>query len=350
VALFQRDVEINLHDRRVVARQGVSRGRWARTVTLERQRPALGSVAHALFRGGFESVLSSGQYDVVWYVKLNAVWLTGCLALSTPSVCDVDDFEAKTYSRAISLLPAPQRALATLDYRLLVRAQRRAAEACDLLLFANPEDVAAATAMTGRRARAVPNGYDFSMPPDFDRPRNARVVFIGALGYRPNLDGLRWFVREVWPGIRRTVPGARLDVGGASTAETDSLDGEPGVRLCGFVDDIAAFVEDAAVLVVPLRMGGGTRIKILEAWARGLPVVSTSVGCEGLRAENGVHLKVADKASDFEAACVGLLRDPAEGRIMARKSFEHGRLNFDWSVVDKELQEALETVTLLDGT
>ncbi len=96
--------------------------------------------------------------------------------------------------------------------------------------------------MTGRPVRVAPNGYDFSAEPVFERDRGCRIVFFGALSYMPNVDGLHWFVRDIWPTIRATVPEARLDVAGELSPAVEDISRVPGVSLAGFVESIPAVV------------------------------------------------------------------------------------------------------------
>lgn len=329
------------HRRYLVPRAPLSRWKYVRTVVLERHRLVLRSLSQGVYRDGLRHLVERVQPDLIWFFRLNAVWSAGCQQYAVPVVCDVDDLESKAYGRAISRLPHVRRMVARADSVLFTRAQHGAARNCDLLLVANPDDVEDAVALTGRPVQAAPNGYDYSVAPISERVPAHRIVFFGALGYGPNLDGLQWFVREIWPQIRRIVPDARLDIAGAAGPEVQRLAGEPGVRLCGFVESIRSFVADAALLAVPLRMGGGTRIKILEAWALGLPVVSTSLGCEGLGARDGETLLVADDSDSFARACARLMVEPPLGAGMARRAFEFARPRFDWGTLAPVLEEAL---------
>lgn len=333
------------YDRRLVPGEPQSRGRYIRTVLFERYRSVLQSLGQGTHREGLRTLVTLVRPDLVWFFRLNAVWRSGCARFAVPVVCDVDDLESRAYDRAIRLLPSVKRALARVDSPLFVRAQREAAHNCDLLLVSNPDDVDETVALTGRSTRVAPNGYDFSVAPVFGRAPAQRIVFYGALRYGPNIDGLQWFVRSIWPTIRRVLPDAQLDIAGTADSAVQRFADEPGVRVCGFVESIRAFVDDAALLVVPLRMGGGTRIKILEAWALGLPVVSTSVGCEGLGARHGETLMVADDPDSFARACVSLIIEPRLGQDMARRAFEFARSRFGWEALAPVLEEALSFAT-----
>jgi polysaccharide biosynthesis protein PslH len=145
-------------------------------------------------------------------------------------------------------------------------------------------------------------------------------LFVGALHYLPNSDGVLWFCREVLPILRRRLgDAARLRVIGIGKApDLDVVRDLPGVYLSGYQVDLAPYYAQAAAVVVPLRAGTGTRLKILEAFANGRPVVSTTIGAEGLEVIQGEHLLVADSPSDFADACVAVTQQSElAGRLTA---------------------------------
>ena len=137
------------------------------------------------------------------------------------------------------------------------------------------------------------------------------MVFSGTMDFRPNVDAALWFAQEVLPLIRQEEPDARfMVVGQKPHRRLDVLRGRSDVTLTGAVDDVRPYIAGAAVYVVPLRMGGGTRFKILEAAAMSRAVVSTSMGCDGFPVESGRELLIADTPRAFADAVVALLRDP----------------------------------------
>jgi glycosyltransferase involved in cell wall biosynthesis len=157
----------------------------------------------------------------------------------------------------------------------------------------------------------VPNGARIPalLPPRQTDDRT--IMFCGLLSYPPNKDGVDFLVKSVFPEIRRAVPDARLlIVGTAPTAEIRALHDGRSVIIAGDVPDVTEYYARSTIAVAPLRFGGGTRIKILEAWAHGVPVVSTTIGCEGLDGVDGRHLMVADRPRDFASRCVALLQSP----------------------------------------
>lgn len=140
-----------------------------------------------------------------------------------------------------------------------------------------------------------------------------RIVHIGTMYWPPNAQAVRWFADTVYPRIRAARPGIGFDVVGARPPRPIRALARPGsgIEVTGYVRDPAPYLERAAVMVVPVRAGSGMRVKILTALAQGLPVVSTSVGCEGIAAQPGVHLLVADDPADFAAAVLRVLGDRA---------------------------------------
>jgi polysaccharide biosynthesis protein PslH len=310
---------------------------------LERYRPipAFFSCARGEYATDFQNLVSRCRPDLIWFFRFNPVWQAACRRFSVPVVADMDDFESKSYLRTAHALSGPSSLFARADYFRFVSAQRKAAQACDVVLVANPQDIDEAAAMTGKLVRALPNAFDYSTIPSFESIPERRAVFIGHLGYAPNVDGLNWFVREIWPVIRAAVPDAQLDIGGRPGPHTAAWGQQPGVRICGFVEDVRKFSRNASVAVVPIRRGGGTRIKILEAWAMGLPVVTTTVGCEGLGDVDDQTVCIADAPSQFAARCADLMLNPEKGRTIARAAFQYGRTHFDWSTVEPELEAAI---------
>jgi glycosyltransferase involved in cell wall biosynthesis len=151
--------------------------------------------------------------------------------------------------------------------------------------------------------------------------RSPRLLFLGGLHWPPNADALLTFVREMWPRVRASRPDATLtSVGRDDHSSAAECRAAPGVQLTGWVPEIDPFVQESRVLVVPMRAGSGMRVKILEAMARGLPVVSTSVGCEGIGVEPGRHLLLADTADAFADAVLRVLSDDELAATLARNA------------------------------
>lgn len=166
-----------------------------------------------------------------------------------------------------------------------------------------------------------------------DRPRR-RVTFVGGLHWPPNAAGVGWFLREVWPRVRGAAPDAELSVIGrvpeARAAELRRAAEGRGVEITGRVPDTAPYLRDTAAFVVPLLAGGGMRVKILDAWSRGLPVVSTPLGHEGIDAEPGRDLLVAEDAAGFADAVTTLLGDPALQDRLGRRGRRRIETSYDW--------------------
>lgn len=178
----------------------------------------------------------------------------------------------------------------------------------------------------------VPNAvrFDRPVPP---RPGNHTVVFTGTLDYRPNIDGITWFATTAWPCVRAALPEARLwVVGRAPTPQVRALDELPGVEVHPDVDEVDPWIEGADVAVVPLRIGGGTRLKALQAMAAARPVVGTSIGLEGLGVQDRVHAWVADTHDALADGVLAVLRDPVLGDRLGRDGFAHGAATHDWQV------------------
>ncbi len=204
--------------------------------------------------------------------------------------------------------------------------------------------------VAGKKVDVVPNGVDVRyFSETVPGPNGAHsgqlhdtLVFTGALGYPPNVDAMRFFIAEIWPLIQVRRPTVRLWVVGASpSSEMQALAQQAGIEIYASVPDVRPYLRDSAVAVVPLRLGSGTRLKILEALAAGRPVVSTTLGAEGLHLESGRDLLLADTPAEFADAVVTLLECPDDARQLAAHGQETVRRLYSWDTIEIALQQIL---------
>ncbi len=162
------------------------------------------------------------------------------------------------------------------------------------------------------------------------------ILTLGTLHYPPNADGIRWFIKEVFPQVKQSIPSATLTVIGKNppadffnlaSAYADSI------RITGYVDDLIPYIEKAAVMVVPVLAGGGMRVRILEAFARGMPTVTTTIGLEGIDAQPGTHILVEDDPSGFARAVTRLLGEPSLRDHLSIHGRQLATQRYDWKAV-----------------
>jgi glycosyltransferase involved in cell wall biosynthesis len=193
----------------------------------------------------------------------------------------------------------------------------------------------------GRRVDVVDNGIDRdyfeAVRPDPDR--NV-ILFLGSLDWRPNRDAVGLLLDRIFPAVRAAEPSARLCLVGRKPPEAlvGRVGESPGVELHADVPDVRPFLAKSGVMVVPLRIGGGSRLKILEAMAAGLPVISTRVGAEGLELVPGEHYLAAEEPEAMSEALVACLRDPRPARAMAGRSRPFVLERYDWDTLAQKLE------------
>ncbi len=191
---------------------------------------------------------------------------------------------------------------------------------------------------TDNKVQVVPNGVDYTrFHPGGRHPNDPKLIFVGHMSVFHNVDAAEHLVNEILPRIRAVVPSTRLDLVGAEpAAAVKRLAATPGVRVLGHVADLNAALNDAAVFAAPLRFAAGVQNKVLEAMAVGLPVVTTTYVNNGLRAEDGRHLLIADEPADFAAAVSRLLQDATLRQTLGHNGREFVRRHYQWeSVLDR---------------
>jgi glycosyltransferase involved in cell wall biosynthesis len=168
---------------------------------------------------------------------------------------------------------------------------------------------------------------------------------MGTLHYPPNADGIRWFVREVFPLIRKHVPEVTLTIVGKNPPQDLfqlAAKESPRINITGYVTDLKPYMEAAALMVVPVRAGSGMRVRILEAFARAMPVVTTTVGLEGIEASIGEDVLVQDTSAGFASAIVQLLEDESLQAQLATNGRRIAQDRYDWKTGLKGLDDIYE--------
>lgn len=286
-------------------------------------------VAHALAR------FVTGRYDLVWCFDVRA-WVLAGVPKLTPAVIDLDDLEHHKIRGRLSIdathggpdppprgwrRPAafdrwerwPGQTWSHLEARRWARLYRWASTRVARTVVCSTLDADRAVSSGIMRVAVVPNSY--AMP---DRPVGRIgvgsppiVLFQGTLRYPPNADAARWLVGQIAPALRAQIPKACVRLVGSANPDQMALHHPPATTLVGPVPNIVAELSRADVVVVPVRFGSGTRVKIIEAFAHRIPVVSTTLGAEGLGVEHGRHLLLADTAPGLASACARLLTEPS---------------------------------------
>jgi sugar transferase (PEP-CTERM/EpsH1 system associated) len=239
-----------------------------------------------------------------------------------------------------------RRAYNRLEYRRYLTDERRICRQVNLIQAASARDREAMMAWGAMPPSVVvPNGVDTEFFSNRGWPAESGppvVVFTGTMNYLPNSQAILNFAARIWPLVLERVPSARLEVVGQSPpAEVLALADNPSITVTGFVPDVRPYLSRSTAVIAPLLIGGGTRLKILEALSMERVVVSTSLGCEGIDVENGRHLLVADDPAVFADRLVEVLSEPERYRVLARAGRQRVEELYDWQALGCRMEHAV---------
>jgi sugar transferase (PEP-CTERM/EpsH1 system associated) len=309
---------------------------------------AVAKYRSAAYRAALEQLLAAQAFDAIVCDFLPPV-VNLPATLPCPAILFTHNVEAEIWRRHSETAANPlSRMLLAQQWRRMLRFERQALSRFDLVLAVSEADGRTFERLYPGALRSpvhvVQTGVDTGyFRPDADvAERPAHLVFTGSMDWLPNEDGMLYFVRDILPRIRQVEPGATLSIIGRSpTPAVRRLGEDAGVDVTGRVEDVRPHIAAGAVYVVPLRVGGGTRLKIFEAMAMGKAVVSTTVGAEGLPVTPGRDIVIADEPARFAQAVVHMIRD---GEARRRIEGEARRLvveRYDWSAVAQDFEDAL---------
>ena len=297
------------------------------------------SVTGPAFQAELDTLLKEQKFDVV-QTEFSHL---GPFSLKTRAlkVLDTHNVEYDNFRRMYDSSPWGIRKLHYgLEFQKMKADELAWARLQDVVLTTSDRDKALFAKDLSNPIYVVPNGMDgeyFAPRPDVV-PEEHALVFTGMMGYVPNHDGITWFLDEVLPLIQRRVPKVKLYVVGKSPPEQITRRASDSVVVTGTVPDVRPFVWRSSVYVVPLRMGGGTRLKVAEALAMKKPMVSTRIGCEGIDLKDGESALMADTPQDFADAVVRLLGDGALRKLLAENGHAVARQKYDWNVIGQTLE------------
>lgn len=265
-----------------------------------------------------------------------------------PKILFTHNVEALLWKRHMEVARNPAwKAVCWREYKTMERLENRCAKAADHVLTVSETDREIFSAVVPReKITAIPTGVDtayFEPTGGTERPNS--LVFTGAMHWLPNEDAILYFVNEILPLIAAEVPNVTLSVVGRNPSQrVQELRKNKNLRVTGRVDDVRPFVAEAAVYVVPLRVGSGTRLKIFEAMAMGKAVISTTVGAEGLPVCDGEHLLLADTPERFAEKTVALLRNRQQREQLGMNARRLVERSYSWTSVTKVFESVLEAV------
>lgn len=295
-------------------------------------------VNHLLHHGAFDALVADFLPPVVNLPK----------SIPVPAVLFTHNVEAEIWRRHAENASNPvSRALMTRQWKRMLRFEREALTHFDLVLAVSEADRDTFQRLypgaLRRPVQVVQTGVDTTyFRPVPDQERRAHLVFTGSMDWLANEDGMLYFVREILPNIRQFEPEVTLSiVGRAPTPAVQRLARDAGIEVTGRVDDVRPYIAAAEVYIVPLRIGGGTRLKIFEAMSMAKAVVSTTVGAEGLPVTPGRDILIADEPAAFAEAVVRLIRDADERRRVETAARRLVVEKYDWSTVSQDFEKAL---------
>jgi polysaccharide biosynthesis protein PslH len=300
-------------------------------------------------RGAVQRAIAGQRIDVAWASSVAlAPFVT---ALRVHRIVDLVDVDSEKWREFAGHAGAPLRWAYALEARRLAQCEGRAAACADrLLLVSDIEADCLRRRLPAAPVSVVPNGVDteyFTPASDAAGAAEPGIVFVGALDYRPNVDAVLFFLDQVWPALRARLPAATFTAVGhrpSAGLQAAARRAGAGVRVAGSVADVRPYLHAAAVFAAPLRFGRGTKNKVLEAMAAGVPVVASRVAVDGLAVRDGSDVLLAETAGEHADALFALLRDAPRRRALAASALDYVRRSHRWDQLLRDLDACLESV------
>lgn len=294
-------------------------------------------------------VLARNQFDIVHVDHLHMAhygkFIKECFDL--PVVLREHNVESTIWERYYKEISNPfKKAYIFIQYKKVYKYESEMTSYFDRCFMITEEDKRRIERMNPKvKACVIPAGVNTSFFYPLTLPIEPySIVLVGAMDWLPNVEGTLWFIERVWPLVKQKEPHSKLYVVGKNPPEEiRNLTGED-IIVTGFVEDVREYMAKAAVFVVPLKTGGGMRVKILNALAMGKAIVSTSVGCEGIDVENGKNIYIADTELEFAKGILELLEDSDKREKLGEEGLKLIKEKYQWERIAEQIEKEYEKV------
>ena len=291
--------------------------------------------------------LANGRYDVVICDFLLACGVVP-KSINTPKIVFTHNVECRIWERHYKVATSlPKRLVARREWKTTAALERKYLAEADFVLTVSDADASEfiSWGLPAAKVQSVPTGVDTQ----FFSPRSLstsgrNLVFTGSMDWKPNQDGMLWFLDEVYPLIMAAMPDTKLTIVGRrpSPEIVQACKRYPSAKLTGWVEDVRDYLGAADVCIVPLRVGSGTRLKIFEAMAMGKATVSSTIGAEGLPVTHGSDILIADAPADFAERTLELLRDSSQRSRIGNAARDLVESHYSWAAVTKDFMQTIE--------
>jgi polysaccharide biosynthesis protein PslH len=294
------------------------------------------------FLARLQQLVDSGRFDIVQveFVQMAALKFKLSSGRRLRTVLDEHNIEFDIVKRTASAqVSAARRLYSAVDWRKLKREETAAWRWFDGVSLTSERDRDILSGLSPRtKVSVVPNGVDIDLfKPAATEPERDSLLFFGAMNYYPNQDGLTYFVEQIFPLILAKRPNTKLRVVGPAPESVKHLE-SANVELTGFVDAVEPYIDAASAVIVPLRLGGGTRLKIVEAMSKAKPIISTRVGAEGIDVVNGESALLADDPAGFAAHVESVLADAALAKRLGSAARRLAENSYSWPALVTNLE------------
>lgn len=322
---------------------------------IKRQPISVGAFYHSEVAARIEEIFKTGVYDLLYLTAsslgqyvFDAKSFSGSACKVMMDFMDVDSDKWDQYACSSSW---PMRSVYAREAEGIRKLERKANDQfVKTFLIAQEEvELFRKKVSDAKPVSVMGNGLDFSSfyPPEHSRQPDSsgHFLFTGVMDYKPNIDAVLWFVRCCWPTIREALPNAEFTIAGMNpVADIRELDGKAGIHVTGFVDNILPYFHNATAFVAPFRIARGVQNKVLQAAACQLPVVTTSMGAEGIHFASEQTMFIENDTQAFTDACIRCVKEPDSAQLRAEKAFKSIRAAYSWEQQLKPLEEALDTL------
>ncbi|HSH94256.1 MAG TPA: glycosyltransferase, partial [Roseimicrobium sp.] len=307
---------------------------------------ALSKYRSKAFRAKVDELDAGGKFDLIVcdFLVPSVNLFPRANSLVTPVTLFQHNVEALIWRRMTDNAQGLPQSYLRLQWERMRQAEQSLARQFDSVIGVSDEDCEMMRADYGLSnvLGSVPTGVDVEYYQPSSTPRKPRsIAFLGSMDWQPNIDGIRWFHAEVWPSLKKQMPDISLKIIGRRPVDfiKQLAAGDPAIEVTGTVDDVRPHLSQVQAMVVPLRVGGGTRIKIYESMAMGIPVVSTRIGAEGLSVTDGENILLADEPDAMRDGIVHLLDSNAMQESIGGKGRKLVCDHFSWQAVTSVFEQ-----------